>query len=424
MKTLAGKYKSYEVSIENLTLDIDNARWEGSASSEVDAINKISSVVGKKKMQGLINDFAERETQDLPLLIIKIQNKLIVKDGNRRLFALKFLSNLIKHHEYKMPENNITKKTKVIVHEYLNEMDLEFAINNIHGNGQAGAGLEAFSTVIKERLKKHGKSKPRLALAVADAVSKQLKEKAIKPDEIVKFTNFERMLQSSKVKKYFGIKQNKEEISYDMSKADEINTLIKETKNIKVNEIYTSEEAQEKVKEILKIKSLSPTKKDEIKVTTKVPKTKKIIIKNMLINSNLSKIKAVTYFNEFASSLRTIEYKNNMEISGPLYRVLLEYSIRYYCDQNNIMTTDKNKKGLTVDKKFFKILGLAIKHMKDNGLEKTICDRASDELNSNGYNSITFLNKVTHNYDFSLTVLDLKNIKKIFDPIILFIIGK
>lgn len=425
MKSLTSKYKRYEISIYKLLLDVDNSRWEGTASSEMDAINKISAIVGKKKMQGLINDFAERETQDLPLLVIKINGKLIVKDGNRRLFALKFLSGLIKNIEYKLPKNSINKTTKVAVNEYFNEIDLEYTINNIHGNGQSGAGLEEFGTVIKDRLKKHGKSKPRLALAVADAVSKQLKEKGIKPDEVVKFTNFERMLQSTKVKKYFGIKQNKNEVSYDWSKAEEITKLLKETKNIKVKDIYTAKDAQEKVKRILKIKDLKPSSSSELKITTQVQKTKPVVIKNMLIRTNLQKIKDVPNLNVFVESLRTIEYKHNIAISSPLYRVLLDYSVRYYADQNSIPTTKKHsKKNITVDKGLMEIIIPSIKHMKINGLEKAVCDRALTELEKNGSNNITFLNKVTHNYDFAFDFDLLKDIKKIFDPIILFIIGK
>ena len=427
METLTSKYDIEQVEIRNLRLDMDNARWEGTAQDEAEAVSKLLDDFNKiKKMQNMVNNFADRLTLDLPLLAIKIDGQNIVKDGNRRLLALKFLTGDIKNKLLKSPDKkNIKSTTKVLVLFYKKENDLMEAIQTIHGSGQLGSGLEQFRSIEKQRINSKN-SNERWALKLLEDVHEKLnikKSDKTKLYEQMNFTNFERMLSSKEIKEYFGIKKQNGEILYDSSKANEILKIAKKSKDIKVQEIYDSRKAIKKVKTILGEKSLNKNEQYNAKKVNRLQIKKSAKLKSPIINSSLSKINDEEGFYKFAKALKKIKYNDNLEISGPLYRVLLDYSIRYYCDKNEIEITKSNK-NKTNDLPLWEIIEKSINHMKKNSLEKANADRVLKDIKQIGSSSITFLNKVIHNYDFVFTTNEFEDIKKVFDNIILFVIGK
>lgn len=420
MKKLSNGYNSREIPIKDLHLDIDNKRWEKSAKDENEAIEKVIETNGIKKAQEMVDDFAgETSSIHLPLLAIEINKQIIVKEGNRRLFALKFLSKSFENSKLRRDYSTITKNTLVPVNVYYDEKVLKKAMEAINGPRTSGASQQPFNPV--QKYSENYKTRPLLAVW-NDLKNEFPYEKLEEPKNV---TNFEEIVRPHI--ESFGVEfvEKNNTVKFDKSKTKQLKDLMIIASQNKITKIRSDDEIKQEISRV--IKGDSGTKPTKVYDGT-LGGAKKPIKKaqHLLLVSDLSKITQHVDFHAFAKKLTEIHYNGvNLRVSIPLYRVILDFSIRFYCDQNGIATTklDNKTKKVTIDKNLSEIIKDAITHMKSNGLEKAFADTALSNLTKAGSNSMTYLNKSTHNYNYSLSLAEFKDIKNMFDPIIKHIIG-
>ena len=209
--------KSYkQISITRLILNPENDRFEPVENEKL-ALEMMLQKMGSK-IYFLAADIVNRGLSPKPFYVIPHYNKYVVKDGNRRTTAIKFLSRpkLIDEKKYptlrlkfeKLHNRYIQSPIKSILsYVYPDALSADNWVELEHTGEQKGVGtVEWESEEIHRFNKKHGKNPP-IQIQAMDFIrnsvfiSDEIKEMS----EQIKLTNFERFINDTNIRKLLGI---------------------------------------------------------------------------------------------------------------------------------------------------------------------------------------------------------------------------
>lgn len=359
----------FAVLIDDIKLDIKNFRYYGEVSSQRECIAAMLSDP-KSRMYALAKDIAENGLTPDPIVLSKDeQENWIVREGNRRIAALKILGNpsIISDKSVRSKFASIAKKHRTKIPESVGciaceneECILEY-LDRLHTGIREGTGRITWSPENKYQYDMH-RGRPganALAIKVKDLV---LKEGASLKEPYY-ITNLQRVLQNKGVQSKLKYAWDGKDITTSIDQKT-LMTIMKEiaerVSTTVVDDIYVAKKQQAFVDKVLKDLDLDidsaktepyvliPDKKEEKKVGRRVgrvpskpswdrkrlinPKNTRLNIPDLADN-----IKARNIFNELA---RKIDVREAPNAAAVLLRVLLEMSVNRYISSNKLKTKD------------------------------------------------------------------------------------
>lgn len=209
--------KNYkQISITRLILNPENDRFEPVENEKL-ALEMMLQKMGSK-IYLLAADIVNRGLSPKPFYVVPHSNKYVVKDGNRRTTAIKFLSRpkLIDGKKFptlrlkfeKLHNRYVQNPIKsILCYVYPDALAADNWVELEHTGEQKGVGtVEWESEEIHRFNKKHGKNPPIQIQAMdfirsSAFISDEIKEMS----ERIKLTNFERFINDKNIRKLLGI---------------------------------------------------------------------------------------------------------------------------------------------------------------------------------------------------------------------------
>lgn len=209
--------KNYkQISITRLILNPENDRFEPVENEKL-ALEMMLQKMGSK-IYFLAADIVNRGLSPKPFYVIPHYNKYVVKDGNRRTTAIKFLSRpkLIDGEKYptlrlkfeKLHNMYIENPIKsILCYVFTDALSADNWVELEHTGQQKGVGtVEWESEEIHRFNKKHGKNPP-IQIQAMDFIRNSvfISDEIKKMSEQIKLTNFERFINDTNIRKLLGI---------------------------------------------------------------------------------------------------------------------------------------------------------------------------------------------------------------------------
>lgn len=209
--------KNYkQISITRLILNPENDRFEPVENEKL-ALEMMLQKMGSK-IYFLAADIVNRGLSPKPFYVIPHYNKYVVKDGNRRTTAIKFLSRpkLIDGKKYptlrlkfeKLHNRYIQNPIKsILCYVYSDALSADNWVELEHTGEQKGVGtVEWESEEIHRFNKKHGKNPP-IQIQAMDFIRNSvfISDEIKKMSEQIKLTNFERFINDTNIRRLLGI---------------------------------------------------------------------------------------------------------------------------------------------------------------------------------------------------------------------------
>lgn len=209
--------KNYkQISITRLILNPENDRFEPIENEKL-ALEMMLHKMGSK-IYLLAADIVKRGLSQKPFYVIPHYNKYIVKDGNRRTTAIKFLSRPKLIDEKKFPafrakfeilhKKYIQSPIKTIFcYVYPDALTADSWVELEHTGEQKGIGTVQWESEEIHRFnKKHGKNST-IQIQAMDFIrsSAFISDDIKKMSEQIKLTNFERFINDTNIRKLLGI---------------------------------------------------------------------------------------------------------------------------------------------------------------------------------------------------------------------------
>ena len=150
------------INIEKLDFDLDNARFLPNVKMTSEKAYKMLRKIGN--IDDLIKQIISSEGITDPLLVLKIGSRFVVKEGNRRLAACKYvIENPNKLNFEKLIQGNIKNIPCKIVPRGYKEIDIRLLLLTIHIRAKQDWRLFNRAHYIVELNKKFGKTSDEIA---------------------------------------------------------------------------------------------------------------------------------------------------------------------------------------------------------------------------------------------------------------------
>ncbi len=400
--------KKQAIKIENLLVNPNNPRFHPVKTQE-EAISVMLKEM-KVKIKTLAKDIVDNGLNPGKfLLVLKASNrKYIVLDGNRRLTAIKLITN---PNIVKLDQKTVQffKKLKQQFHSpktldcivFTTKEEANHWIKLEHTGENKGVGQVSWDAEQTARFQLQTSGSKRKHIPVLDFMRKNNITLPTK-----KATNIERLITTAGVTKNIGIKIQDQKISLLKDKPIVLNNLHKIVNAISlpgfsVRQIYKAEQIKKFIDRVL-----SDDKKTIVKIRKKNKTVNKTIFERGALipknfNLNIPKDKANLIYKE----LKALEVENFRNAVAVLFRVFLELSVNHYIKAKNINI--KNNSPALYQK-----LQNIIEYMQKNNIlttdELKPINIASSKANKHSILSTETFNSYAHNLDHIPSVNDLK----------------
>jgi hypothetical protein len=418
-----------EIPVSEIMLDQGNFRI-GQAESQAECIDLLFHEFGDKMLR--IADHISKEGLSPKPIVVKRNDKgvWVVRDGNRRVASLKLLNNPAlapEEHRRKFLElkqrdagvGNIPSAISCLASEdedvILKYMQLE------HLGPQDGVGQVDWGPRAKDNMSIAIGGKPRDA--IARAVCDYLEKKGTQEAKTVKITNIQRLLQDIAVQQQLGIALDSDKLVF-LRDEDDVRVVLTEiildfsSRGRKVDDIYHSEDRKRYVEDLFNNRGLKrPSPKQpssthitsessqittssgpsasslgvsktviSIPVPTRSPQDRaRLIPRGAGLNVPETEAKVLKIIHELS---RTINVREAPLSAAVMLRLLLEYSVGYYCDSNSIIAPKGNE--------LYKKINQAALHMENKRITKQQRELLGKMGNSNELFSAHTLNQYVH----------------------------
>jgi len=424
--------KTENISLADLKVNSENYRFEP-VESQREAINKMVENQDIKLYE-LAKHISENGLNPNDMIQVtpykKESKKFVVLEGNRRVIALKLLSNpnLIdetskKTLQSKFKELHEQFKDKLIANVectvYSTPEEAEKWIKLKHTGSNNGVGVEPWTKIQTDRFNHGIGENPSLTLQVI----KILKSAPEVPNELkaklsdIKATNLERLIQDPDLRALLGIELNKGLIGSRVSKSEVTKGLTQLVEdilkpNFSVKDIYFKSDREDYISKFnpvarpnIKIKANKPWQVSGVlsgvnsKTYTQPAFRRRLIPKTWIVNINNPKI------NRIYRELQGMDVAKFTNAAAVLLRVFVELSCDAYMDAHHLKQTQnkgeymklKNKALAVVDDLIEKSL---IKNPACKGIRTAVQHRDS-------LLGIDTLHAYIHNKNFSPMPKDL-----------------
>lgn len=408
------------VPIDDLKLDIENFRYYGQLSNQVDCIEAMLSDP-KAKILNLCDDIGQMGglTPD-PVVIMKDTNDdWVVKEGNRRITALKLMLN-----PSIINDKAIQKKLRIIAKQYdgsfTTHIDcvvckdedtmLEY-LDRLHAGERNGSGRIQWKPEQKHYYDEYRGRRSQYALAIK--AKELVTNEGGKLKEPYKISNLQRVLQNPDVKKMLQFSWDGENISTTVSPGAFMKLLTEVAKragDAVVGEIYKVEGKRKLVQGVLDDLNIDPNEHSTdsyVFESSKTPDKKRkpgtVPIKQSwdrvrLIPAKTTRLslsdipdnkRARNIVNELARKIKVSESPNAAAV---LMRVFVEMSVRRYIKKNGLPSKDK----LRVD-----FENAAEDMFRKGSLNKKQLDEMRRVSRTSEILSTETLQRFVHSFDFS-----------------------
>ena len=410
----------FRVPIDDIKLDIKNFRYYGEVSNQRESIAAMLNDQ-RSKIYNLAKDIAENGLTPDPIILSKDENnEWLVREGNRRITALKILNNpsIVSEKSVRSRFSKITKKYDGKIPDNVeciscdDESCILDYLDRLHTGAREGTGRIDWSPENKSQFDMHLGKPAENALAIKVKGLAQKEGASLK--EPYNISNLQRVLQNKSVQSKLKYSWDGANItaSIDQKTLMKVLTAIAEKAGVtKVEKIYNAPKQLDFVDEILKeldidpdsaVKEpfiLNPYKHEGKKpgaragsVPAKPSWDRKRLVpyRNTHVNipEHPDNTKARNIFRELA---KTIDVRNSTNAAAVLFRVLLEFSVERYLSLNNL-----ESKTLKVN------VRKAAGHMMS---EKKITNAYKNEIlricNDQSLFSATTLQRFVHSLDIS-----------------------
>ncbi len=374
------KTKLKPIKLENLLLGLDNPRYE-STGNQNEALRTMVQKQGQKLVR-LAADIVENGLNPTELVMVTPAgppNRYNIVEGNRRVAALKLLSNPDLLDDLSLSKvmasryKDLQEQAKGALPEEIHcaVVSLEDASHWMvikHTGENEGVGVIAWSTLAKERYRKSN-----AALQAIQMVAKHgyltTEMEAELPN--IALTNVSRFLGTPNSRQTIGVDWKNKTLSAESEDAvGRLALLVQDvlTGSINVTRLEKKEDRESYAKELLG--RPLPEKASQgagsklggkgLGGKAKAITTKRITLPPKNLKLPITQTRIATIYDE----LRRLNVSQYTNAAAVLLRVFVEMSVDEYASQNTILLKDKKNKELTLRNK---LLAVA-KYMKDNSL--------------------------------------------------------
>jgi hypothetical protein len=360
--------KMQKIKLVDLLVNSENYRFETSASQK-ESIDKMINDQDEKVFnlaEHILKNELNPNDNVQVILSSHDKTKYLVLEGNRRVVALKLVSNpdlidqnsSLKRKFRKLHEENKGKILEEITCSvYDDPKDADIWIGIKHGYGVSGVGTDGWDPIQKQRFGEKTEGKTSIALQTI----KLLQTSADVPDDIkncltdLKTTNLDRLLSDPDVRDFLGIEINNGLIQSGIEQREVVKGLTQIAKDLldpqfNVKRIYTKDDRKDYItkfaqsfKPDIRKKAQKPWQFTSVSVVlpskskTKLkphPKDRKTLIPSSCgINIGNPKVNAI--YHELRK-LNVLRFTNAVAV---LYRVFVELSVDCYIEKHKLAPT-------------------------------------------------------------------------------------
>lgn len=371
--------KKMLVEIENILLDNQNPRLKTIHEQEIECLKEILKK-SEEKLLNLIIDIAEKGLNPFENIgVLKVKNKFLVLEGNRRICALKILNNndLVKNLNpkfYKKISNLKTNINKIEVVVFDNREKANEWIQLLHTGENSGKGRVSWNAQNKRLFNSRNLKPLTESQKFLNSFYKKTKlsENVLNKLGDMKVTNLERTLSDKNVKEVLGI--NKDETgkynfeNIDIEVADKLmyDMVIRKPK---VSEVYNKKDREVYIEKVLGIQipkymisNKENTNREDLYKIINIEKENTIFQENKKNDDNLDKI---TNVNE---EKKNVVFQENKKIDTDL-------------EKENILNKKQKSNAHTLNRKSLipKNIILKIEDPKLNNLYRELKNCSFDE---------------------------------------------
>ncbi|HMQ01594.1 MAG TPA: hypothetical protein PKD79_00780 [Candidatus Doudnabacteria bacterium] len=437
-KRLVRQFEYKKVPISEISLYDENPRFDKSYS-ETEAIQKMIRDQGDKLLN-LAEHIIDKgfNPTDLPILIRK-SKKYFVKEGNRRIIALKLVENpnLIFDNETLKNKFLIIKSQKghlapkyIYCTVYFNEIDTEEWIKLKHTGKNEGVGVEKWNSEQFQRFGKKSVEELPLELQAIELLreNKNTTKATLNSLTQLKITNLGRLLTDPDIRIKIGLKHENGVLKF----ADPVNKSLKNLEKLvavvdkpgfAVKSIYSKDDRKDLITKI-KLNKIPFSPKSQIlpkkKKEKKFPEPKYTSLINPSDNPprKVPK-KIISIFKE----LQVVPVDITPHAVGFLMRVLIELSVKNYLKGQHLHFDKydsllvKTQGGKIIE---YKSLKEKINYINKHFISDNDLNKAVSTLNVNGFN--LNLNQIVHNEKYMSTSTSVKDFWVNAEPLFNFLV--
>lgn len=358
------------IDVSEIMLDQNNYRL-GLLDSQIDCINIMFEEFGPKILK-IAGHIAQNGISPKPIVISKdkTNNRWIVRDGNRRITAIKLLNNPAEapdHYRryFQTLQNSaipgmIPEKIECLTAD--EAAIIEYTTLE-HMGPQDGIGLVPWDLRAKENMQADLEGKP--LYPIGSAICGYLEKKGVTEAGRVSISNMQRLFQDTEVSKRLGIDWDGQRLKF-VANEDEVFAVLKEivtdfTKKenkLRVRDIYYPRDRTKYIDDLFEHRGfkkptpLGEPDKEKHTARGKPPwDRKRVIQRNAGLPTPNTETKLNTILVELSSG---IDVRDATIASGVLIRLILERSVDYYAKKNKITFAKKeslaNRIGKVADK--------------------------------------------------------------------------
>ena len=422
------------IDLDNLQLDLQNPRIISGCHNEADCLKALLQN-NRSEMLNLTKDIAKIGISIFPIMVIKEGDKWIVRDGNRRIAALKMLNDPDRCPILDLREKfkQIRKNMKIKIPQSIqcdvtdNIEAVSQYLDRLHKGKQQGVGLVSWNTYIS--------SKNLIRSGQTDHHSKATKilmwaeELKIIPlvEETFPLTSFSRLVNFSEEPKLieFNFDGNNPQPLRDLQTAKKIIFRVYsdlDNRTINSRNINTNADIKKYIESVLKSLSIEETTQQTAVVVPALEERQRIfaspatnkeswILKNDFRTLNLFMPADETKARDIAKEL---SYKTvlNIEMApnavAVLARTFIELSLNYYLLHNRIVLSD-NLQGMDLKRRSDKV----ISSQKNSKLiDEASYEKYQNFFKDNGMFSFKTMHAYVHSKEYHPSPTDLRTIWK------------
>ena len=403
-----------EIEVKNLLINTKNPRFAPVENQQ----SAIDTMLTDKRssLKNLAKDIAEKGLNPGELLYVTKENKkYIVLEGNRRVTAIKLITdpqlvrNNAKNKKFFQDLNNkyidnLSLKLNCVV--FNNKKDAEHWVKQRHTGENKGIGTVAWSTEQQERYRSQVTGSPSKLVQVLDFIRKHNIRHSSKKDTII-----QKVLSTPYVRKQIGIDFRKGKLILVQDEKSVVRNFEKVINKIDASNFSPRDTIDSKEKRRIWIDNVlgdqtpkKTSKAEKKEIMKKIKEQKSSISRSTLISKefklNISQDKINLIYKEL-KNLDVDQYRNAVAV---LFRMFLESSVVHFMRAKNL--NDQNEQQITLRKK----LEIVIQYMKKSNVltEKELKPICTANSNQNDILSIDTFNSYVHNLAHIPIANDLK----------------
>lgn len=423
------------IPLENLIIDLQNPRYDP-RKSQREALYTIAREQDFKLIN-LVQDILDKglNLSDLPM-VTPIENDIfVVLEGNRRIAALKLISNLSLLESLNLTQK-MTKKLKEIHENYKEDIpshincvvtareDANNWIHLKHTGENNGVGIVMWDGIQTHRFRGNSPALQAIELVEkCDYIDQDTRDKLPK----ISITNIERILGTPDARKLLGVVVNNQQLVLK-SPEDEalarLSIIVSDVakSHVKVTHLDTKEQRIEYAQKVAShpLPKHHPPESDAASTTSEITKVSHRIgpDRKYLIPSQFKISIPHTRINRIYWELQRLDVEKFINSCSVMFRVFVEMSIDEFAQKRGIsLTLEIKSKAKPVKTPQIKEMSLRRKLSKiaDYMEENKICNK--DELRGvrslatkrNHVLSVDTLNAYVHNKDYNPAPSDIKS---------------